>query len=58
MIGCANILYPYLREAVSDAVGRAGFQPVMLAPVNFEALYQARKQQEQAGAAPSEVPIQ
>jgi preprotein translocase subunit SecB len=58
MIGCANILYPYLREAVSDAVGRAGFQPVMLAPVNFEALFQARKQQEQAGAAPAEVPIQ
>lgn len=58
MIGCANILYPYLREAVSDAVGRAGFQPVMLAPVNFEALYQARKQQEQAGAVPAEVPIQ
>jgi preprotein translocase subunit SecB len=58
MIGCANILYPYAREAVSDAVGRAGFQPVMLAPVNFEALYQARKQQEQAAAAPAEVPIQ
>ena len=58
MVGCANILYPYLREAVSDAVGRAGFQPVMLAPVNFEALYQARKQQEQAGAVPAEVPIQ
>jgi len=58
MIGCANILYPYAREAVSDAVSRAGFQPVMLAPVNFEALYQARKQQEQAGGAPAEVPIQ
>ena len=58
MIGCANILYPYLREAVSDAVGRAGFQPVMLAPVNFEALYQARKQQQEASAGPMEVPIQ
>lgn len=57
MIGCANILYPYAREAVSDAVGRAGFQPVMLAPVNFEGLYQARKQ-EQANATPGEVPIQ
>lgn len=55
MIGCANILYPYAREAVSDAVSRAGFQPVMLAPVNFEALYHARKQ-EQAAAA--EVPVQ
>lgn len=45
MIGCANILFPYAREAVSDAVTRAGFQPVLLAPVNFEAMYQARQQQ-------------
>jgi preprotein translocase subunit SecB len=37
MIGCANILFPYAREAVSDAVSRAGFQPVLLSPVNFEA---------------------
>ena len=59
MIGCANILYPSVREAVSDAVGRAGFPPVMLAPVNFEGLYQARKQQAAAAAsAPAEVPIQ
>jgi len=58
MIGCANILFPYAREAVSDAITRAGFQPILLAPVNFEALYQARvqAQNEQAGA--GEVPIQ
>lgn len=48
MIGCPNILFPYAREAVSDAVTRAGFQPVILAPVNFEALYQAQKQQREA----------
>ncbi|MCB1913108.1 MAG: protein-export chaperone SecB [Zoogloeaceae bacterium] len=45
MIGCANILFPYAREVVSDAVTRSGFQPVLLAPVNFEALFQAQKQQ-------------
>lgn len=45
MIGCANILFPYAREAVSDAVARAGFQPVILAPVNFEALFQQNRQQ-------------
>lgn len=56
MIGCANILFPYAREAVSDAVTRAGFQPVLLAPVNFEALYQARKQQ--AAEGPVEVTVQ
>jgi preprotein translocase subunit SecB len=52
-IGCPNILFPYARETISDAVTRAGFQPVLLAPVNFEALYQqsqqARQQQAQGG---------
>ncbi|MFN3987180.1 MAG: protein-export chaperone SecB [Rhodocyclaceae bacterium] len=58
MIGCPNILFPYAREAVSDAVTRAGFQPVILAPVNFEALYQAQKQQQAAASAEGEVKIQ
>lgn len=49
-IACPNILFPYAREVVSDAVTRAGFAPVMLQPVNFEALYVARLQQ-QAGEA-------
>jgi len=38
-IGCANILFPYLRETVSDTVTRAGFPAVVLNPVNFEAIY-------------------
>lgn len=41
-VGCPNILFPYARETISDAVNRAGFPPVILAPVNFEALYQQR----------------
>lgn len=57
MIGCPNILFPYAREAISDAVTRAGFQPVVLAPVNFEALYQAQQQQAPAREA-GELPIQ
>ena len=57
MIGCPNILFPYAREAVSDAVTRAGFQPVLLSPVNFEALYQSQRQQA-VQAASGEVPIQ
>lgn len=48
-IACPNILFPYARESVSDAVNRAGFPPVVLAPVNFEALYQQRTQQAAAG---------
>lgn len=43
-IGCPNILFPYLRETVSDVVTRAGFPPVMLNPVNFEALYHQQQQ--------------
>ena len=39
---CPNVLFPYARETVSDTVNRAGFPPVLLAPVNFEALYQQR----------------
>jgi preprotein translocase subunit SecB len=42
---CPNILYPYLREVVSDVVVRAGFAPVILNPINFDALYQQQKQQ-------------
>ncbi len=42
-IGCPNILFPYLREVVSDVVTRAGFPAVILNPVNFEAIYHQRK---------------
>jgi preprotein translocase subunit SecB len=52
-VGCPNILYPYLREVVSDAATRAGFMPVVLAPMNFEALYVQRMQQQSAQAAPA-----
>jgi preprotein translocase subunit SecB len=44
-IGCPNILFPYLREVVSDIVTRAGFPPVILSPVNFEAIYQQNSAQ-------------
>ncbi len=45
-ITCPNILFPYLRESVSDLIVRAGFQPVLLNPINFEALFAQQKQQE------------
>ncbi|OMG52882.1 protein-export chaperone SecB [Azonexus hydrophilus] len=52
-IACPNVLFPYAREAVSDAVTRAGFQPIVLQPVNFEAMYMQRMQEaEQAAATP------
>lgn len=41
MVGsyCPNILFPYARESISDIVTRGGFPQLLLAPVNFEALY-------------------
>ncbi len=47
---CPNILYPYLREVVSDLAVRGGFAPVLLNPINFDVLYQQQKQQAQAQA--------
>jgi len=47
---CPNILYPYLREVVSDISVRGGFAPVLLNPINFEAIYLQQKQQNQAQA--------
>ncbi len=42
---CPNVLFPYAREAVDNLVLRGSFPPLMLAPVNFDALYmQAREQ--------------
>jgi preprotein translocase subunit SecB len=57
-IACPNILFPYVRETISDAVTRAGFPPVLLAPVNFEAVYQQRLQQQQQQQRPQDAPLQ
>ena len=46
-IACPNILFPYARETISDIVTRAGFPPVVLNPVNFEAIYAQQRQQQQ-----------
>jgi preprotein translocase subunit SecB len=53
---CPNVLFPYAREAVSDLVIKGGFPPMLLAPVNFDALYMQhlqQLQQEQAESATS-----
>ncbi|MCW4152028.1 protein-export chaperone SecB [Halomonas sp. 18H] len=43
---CPNVLFPYARECIDSLVNRGGFPPLMLAPVNFEAIYAQRKQRE------------
>jgi len=53
-IGCPNIVFPYLRESVSDVVIRAGFPPLLLNPVNFEALFAQQQAAQQQQAAPAQ----
>ena len=44
-IACPQIVYPYLRGNVADVVTRAGFPPVHLAEINFQAMYEQQKAQ-------------
>jgi len=50
-IACPGIIYPYLRAIVSDVCTRAGFPPVVLAEVNFQAMYEAQQAQQAQAAA-------
>jgi preprotein translocase subunit SecB len=50
-IACPTVIYPYLRETISDMISRGGFPPVILAPLSFEALYL----QQQQNAAPTQL---
>ncbi len=43
---CPNILYPYAREAISSQVTHGSFPQLVLAPVNFDALYMQQKEQQ------------
>lgn len=45
---CPNVLFPYARETISDIINRAGFPPVLLAPVNFDGIYQQRLAEQQS----------
>lgn len=46
---CPNVLFPYARECIDNLVNRGGFPPLMLAPVNFEAMYARKKKQQSQG---------
>jgi preprotein translocase subunit SecB len=48
---CPQMLYPYLRAIVSDVCTRAGFPPILLAEVNFQAMFEAQQQAQLAQAA-------
>lgn len=53
---CPNILFPYIREVISDIVVRGGFPQLLLAPVNFDALY-AQHMEEQKKASAEKVEV-
>jgi preprotein translocase subunit SecB len=42
-IVCPQMIYPYLRAIVSDVCTRAGFPPIMLTEVNFQAMFEAQQ---------------
>lgn len=48
-VACPQIVYPYLRGNVADIVNRAGFPPVHLAEINFQAMYEQQQQAQSAG---------
>lgn len=54
-IACPQIVYPYLRAVVADAITRAGFPPVHLAEVNFQAMYEAQQAQAQGNGSGSPI---
>lgn len=51
---CPETLFPFAREAVADLVAKGGFPQLLLAPLNFNALYTEKLQQQQASAAGQE----
>ncbi|NIC40077.1 protein-export chaperone SecB [Aquabacterium sp. A08] len=48
-IACPQIVYPYLRGNVADLIQRAGFPPVHLAEINFQAMFEQQQAQQAAG---------
>ena len=51
-IACPQIVYPYLRGNVADLIQRAGFPPVHLSEINFQAMYEQQQQQQAAQPEP------
>jgi preprotein translocase subunit SecB len=52
LVECPRLLFPFARNILADVTRDGGFPPVMLAPIDFVALWQNRRAQQQAAAAP------
>lgn len=53
---CLHQVFPFARESVADLIQRAGFPPILLQPVNFDALYLEHRNQRAAAAATAAAP--
>ena len=53
LVECPRILFPFARNILSDVTRDGGFPPVLLQPIDFLSLWQARRQQAQAGGSPA-----
>ena len=52
-IACPNILLPFIREAISDLVGKGGFPQLLINPINFEALFHQKMMAQQSEQKPN-----
>ncbi|MDO4725149.1 MAG: protein-export chaperone SecB [Comamonadaceae bacterium] len=57
-VACPQIVYPYLRGNIADLINRAGFPPVHLAEINFQAMYEQQAQQAAASNGGNPAPVQ
>jgi preprotein translocase subunit SecB len=55
LVECPRILFPFARNILSDVTRDGGFPPVLLQPIDFVALWQSRRAQNQAGTAAAPV---
>ena len=53
-VGCPHTLLPFAREELAALVSKGGYQQMLIAPVNFEALYRQRVEQKAAASASQE----
>ena len=56
-IACPQIVYPYLRGNVADLIQRAGFPPVHLSEINFQAMFEQQQAQQASAASQQPSPI-
>lgn len=47
---CPNVLFPFAREAIAELITKGGFPPMLLAPINFDALYAQQQRQRETAA--------